>query len=422
MSPVRMVGRLALAAALAATLATGCGSRVPPEATAPLPIAQASHVAAQASHVAAQASPATAQASHAAAQAQGPALRIIGTVNIPSGIELLGTPLGGLSGIDYDAASDQYLLISDDRSLRAPARVYTARIPLDAHTLQPPQWLQVQHLLHATGVPYPSSRRAASGMDAPDAEAVRWLPGARQFVWTSEGDFARGFGPQMRVNNADGTAVRDIALPASFAPAADRQSGPRNNGTLEGLALLPGGRKAWLAMELPWVQDGPLPTHTAQGGPVRLTLVELATGRALRQIAYQPDAVHHARPLPVGPETVGISEVLADGKHHLLVLERSYSAGAGFSVRLYRIDTRAGTNTLARAQLAPGNHVPVPKTLVADFAALGISPVDNLEGMTWGPVLPGGARTLVFVSDDNFNPGQVTQFIAAQYIPPTPER
>lgn len=400
-----MTARVALGTVLAVMMAAGCGIRSQPVVTtagAPTAIAAAD--------------------GPVHGPAKGPALRIIGTVDVPSGIEVLGTPLGGLSGIDYDAASDQYLLISDDRSSRAPARVYTARIALDAQALQPPQWLQVRTLRHAAGVPYAPSRRAAGHVDVPDAEAVRWLPGAKQFVWTSEGDFARGFGPRLRVSAADGTAVRDIPLPASFEPAADRRSGPRNNGTLEGLALLPGGRKAWLAMELPWAQDGPLPTHAAPGGPVRLTLVDLASGRPLRQIAYQPDAVQHPRPLPVGPETVGISEVLADGKHHLLVLERSYSAGAGFAVRLYRIDTRAGTNTLARAQLVPGNHVPVPKTLVADFAALGIAPVDNLEGMTWGPPLPGGGRSLVLVSDDNFNPAQSTQFIAAEYIPTPPER
>lgn len=393
---------MALAGALALAMAAGCGIRSQAVAPPSAPVV----LAAQAVTTA----------------APGPALRLIGALSLPSGTEVLGTPLGGLSGIDYDAASDQYLLITDDRSSRAPARVYTARIALTEHTLQPPQWLQVRTLLHASGVPYAPSRQAVPGMDVPDAEAVRWLPGAQQFVWTSEGDFGRGFGPRLRVSAADGTAVRDIPLPASFAPVPDRRSGPRSNGTLEGMALLPGARMAWLAMELPWVQDGPLPSHTTPGGPVRITLLDLATGQPLRQLAYQPDAVHRARPVPGTPETIGISEVLADGPHHLLVLERSYTTGAGFSVRLYRIDTRAGTDTLGLHQLAPGNHVPAAKTLVADFAALGISPVDNLEGMTWGPALPGGRRTLVLVSDDNFNPAQSSQFIAAEYIAPGPGR
>lgn len=132
-----------------------------------------------------------------------------------------------------------------------------------------------------------------------------------------------------------------------------------------------------------------------------------------------------ARRLPWGPQMNGVSEILADGAHHLLVLERAYSAGAGFAARLYRIDTRAGSDTLALDALTPSNHHSPPKTLVADFAALGLD-VDNLEGMTWGPSLPGGGAggstagscVLVFVSDDNFNPAQVTQFIATEYLDP----
>jgi hypothetical protein len=44
------------------------------------------------------------------------------------------------------------------------------------------------------------------------------------------------------------------------------------------------------------------------------------------------------------------------------------------------------------------------------FDDLGI-PIDNIEGMTFGPPLPDGRQTLVIVSDNNFNPGQFTQFI-----------
>ena len=42
-------------------------------------------------------------------------------------------------------------------------------------------------------------------------------------------------------------------------------------------------------------------------------------------------------------------------------------------------------------------------------------PIDNVEGITLGPRLPDGRRAVVLVSDDNFNPAQTTQFIAAQY-------
>ena len=349
--------------------------------------------------------------------APAPLLRLIGTAALPPGTEYGGTPVGGISGIDHGPARGQYLLISDDRSTHAPARIYTARLRYTATALAPPELTGVHTLRHASGQPFAPPRQPAPGMDVPDPEAARWLPGGAHFLWTSEGDFARGFGPQLRESRADGAAVRTIALPAAFTPAP--ASGPRRNGTLEGLALAPDGRTAWLAMELPWRQDGPPATPTSPtspGAPVRITAIDVASGQPLRQIAYQPDAVPHARRLPWGPQFNGVSEILADGPHHLLVLERAYSAGAGFAARLYRIDTRAGGDTLALPALAPGGQG-APKTLVADFAALGLA-VDNLEGMAWGPPLPGGGCVLVFVSDDNFNPAQATQFIAAEYLEP----
>ncbi len=36
--------------------------------------------------------------------------------------------------------------------------------------------------------------------------------------------------------------------------------------------------------------------------------------------------------------------------------------------------------------------------------------------MAWGPRLPNGRRSLVVVSDDNFNPSQVTQFAAFEFL------
>ena len=103
----------------------------------------------------------------------------------------------------------------------------------------------------------------------------------------------------------------------------------------------------------------------------------------------------------------------------MLVLERAYSMGAGNSLRLYEIDTRVGSDTLAVAELENGNHRAAPKRLVADFSHLGLSRLDNTEGMCWGPRLANGRRTLVFVSDDNFSARQVTQFAAFEYLEPT---
>ena len=50
------------------------------------------------------------------------------------------------------------------------------------------------------------------------------------------------------------------------------------------------------------------------------------------------------------------------------------------------------------------------KRLLLDMSALGIY-IDNIEGVTWGPRMADGRRTLLFVSDNNFDTAQQTQFL-----------
>uniref|UniRef100_UPI003F9FC6AC esterase-like activity of phytase family protein n=1 Tax=Pseudomonas promysalinigenes TaxID=485898 RepID=UPI003F9FC6AC len=43
--------------------------------------------------------------------------------------------------------------------------------------------------------------------------------------------------------------------------------------------------------------------------------------------------------------------------------------------------------------------------------------LDNIEGISWGPRLTNGNRTLVLVADNNFADNQVTQFLAFEVRP-----
>jgi hypothetical protein len=81
-------------------------------------------------------------------------------------------------------------------------------------------------------------------------------------------------------------------------------------------------------------------------------------------------------------------------------------------VRLFEVTTRGATNIAGLDSIAGQDVRPVRKELVADMADLGLSTVDNVEGMTWGPKLRTGERTLLLVSDDNFSATQVTQVVA----------
>jgi len=338
-------------------------------------------------------------------------LRLLAVTTTPHLATYRDTPVGGLSAIDYDPTKSEYLLLCDDRSDRAPARCYTARWS----GAGAPEWTDVAFLRQADGALWPNRSQAGPGVPVVDPEGARLRPDTGTLLWSTEGDLPRGFGPALYESQRDGRLVREFTLPSMFAAGDGRTRGPRDNLGFEGLALTPDARFAWLGMEAALCQDGPVPAVAAPGGPCRLTQIDLASGRAVRQIAYGPDAIPLRPLLPGGFADNGISEILMIDADRMLVLERAYAVGAGNSLRLYEIDTRAASDTLTIDALAPGNHRPAVKSLVADFATLGLPRLDNTEGMCWGPPLPDGKRMLVVVSDDNFNPLQITQFAAFEY-------
>lgn len=340
-------------------------------------------------------------------------LRLIGEATLAHKLQFKNTTVGGLSALDYDPRTALWYALSDDRSDYAPARCYTLRLDVNANSLGPPQLQDVITLRQANGQPYPNRNQ---GGELPDPEGLRFIPGSRTLVWSSEGDIGRGLDPFVREVDLSGAQLRQLSLPAHLHASSTPGLGPRNNDTLEGLALSPDGTHLWAAMEGALQQDGAVPTTTDPGGPCRFTQINLATGQPTLQRAYVRDPVPRASIVPGMNADNGVSEILMLDAHRMLVLERSYAAGIGNSIRLYEVDTRSGSNTLAQNTLVPGQYQPMSKTLVANFDTLGLSRLDNTEGMAWGPTLHNGNRTLVFVSDDNFNPTQITQFVAFEYI------
>ncbi len=333
-----------------------------------------------------------------------PRLRLMGETRLPHRLTYKNTTVGGLSGIDYDPASGTYYLLSDDGGSISQPRFYTARIALTADRLGD---------IELTGVTF------LQGLNAPDPEGIRWHAPSQSLLWTSEGNAVRFTSPALYQTRVDGALQRTYPMPAMFDFGL--QSGARINKTLEGLAITPDGQTAWVAMEAALRQDGEEPTVASIGAPCRLTQIEIATGKLIRQIAYVPDAIPRA-PIPANANADnGVVEVLMLDAHRMLVLERAYMAGLDDktrnSMRLYLIDTRQATDTLGVAALKLGNHTAASKTLVADFASFPVlTQLDNTEGMCWGPNLPNKNRTLLFVSDDNFNPRQITQFLAFEFL------
>jgi hypothetical protein len=346
-------------------------------------------------------------------------MRLIGEQRLPWRVQFQGTMVGGLSGIDYDAARGDWVMISDDRSEHNPARFYRARLAYDDKSFKSVELTSVVTLLQPDGKAYPSKENfKRHGGVVPDLESARVDPRDGSIWYTSEGDVPARLPPFVRHAKADGAFLSELPLPAMFNVPADGKSGPRNNQSFEGLSFSPDGNSLWVSMEGPMIQDGALPDPRT-GAVTRITHFE-RDGNVLGQFAYPLDAI------PASPgqgkfADNGISEILALSESRVLVMERSgvQADDGSFQdfVRIYEITTDGATDIRNLATLKGAAYTPLKKRLVLDVNELKLPRVDNLEGISLGPVLPNGHASMVLVSDDNFGKDQVTQLLLFELIP-----
>ena len=318
-----------------------------------------------------------------------------------------GAVVGGLSGISYDAERDQYYAISDDQGVLSPPRFFTLKIDLEGGTLNPDgvTLTRVTELLTRDGRPM-----ATYGVDG---EGIVFTDDG-SFVVSSEGNVERGVDPFVREYGRDGTLIRKIILPKKILPNDTGRRGVRHNLGLESLTLAPSGRILFTAVENAVVQDGP-EADLEQRSPARILKLDLDRGRVEAEYLYWVEPIPTDTTYENGFKNNGLVELLAIDEETLLALERSFAAGVGNSIRIYWISLREATDIRLLKRLDgvdPETIKPVEKVLLLDLDELGTR-LDNLEGMTFGPLLPDGRRTLVLISDDNFNRGrQVTQILA----------
>ncbi|NVD72546.1 esterase-like activity of phytase family protein [Duganella sp. BJB1802] len=346
-------------------------------------------------------------------------LRFIGEQRLPWRQQFQNTMVGGLSGIDYDAASGEWVIISDDRSANNPARYYSARLAYDAQAFKAVELTGVTVLLQPDGSTYPSKEDyKVRGGVVPDLETIRVDPRDGSIWYASEGDVGLGLDPFVRHATRDGRYLSTMPLPALFSVSADHKTGPRNNLSFEGLSFAPDGGTLWVSMEGPLYQDGEAPTPE-QGAVNRITHFA-RDGKVLGQFAYPLGAIP-ATPGKGKFADNGISEIVALSDTRLLAMERSGVQGADGKykdyVRLFEIDTDGASDIRQLPSLRGASYQPARKRLVLDVNQLKLPIVDNLEGMSFGPTLANGHASLVLISDDNFGKNQVTQLLLFEVIP-----
>jgi hypothetical protein len=357
------------------------------------------------------------QSSHAQKISQ---LKFINQYEIPFNAKFKNTSIGGLSGIDYDAKKDLYYMICDDRGDINPLRFYTAKIHFTTK-IDSVEFVEVTTLLNKDGKPHPNKKQ--DKFHVPDPEALRLNVATNQLIWSSEGDrrVAKNDtvleNPAVTIISKNGKYIDTFSLPKNVLMQAT-EKGPRLNGVFEGLSFADDYKTLFVSIEEPLYEDGPRADVATNNAFVRILKFDIATKKCMAQYAYKLEPVAHEAFPATAFKVNGIVDVLHIGNNKILVMERSFSMPSpACTIKLFETDlSKASDITNNQAMIADKNFTAVTKKLLLNFDDLGIY-VDNVEGMTFGPDLPNGHKTLLFVTDNNFSIIAKTQFFLFEVIP-----
>ena len=332
-----------------------------------------------------------------------PLLTWLGEFTRPMGAVYPSLPdsslFGSISGLVRDGANAEWLAVIDEREDTRMAWLTIDAI--DGRLVVTPTRLMV--LRAGPRVPERLVTRA-------DLEAITRLADGT-FLMIEEGHISKGevWDPAILRMTRDGIVTAIVHLPRKFQVRMDQTRGVRDNQGFESLTRTPEGHLI-AGLEQPLIEDGP-PTsfeHGAQGLLVELVPhgQEWSAGREWR---YPLDPTPHVdgfEAICTGGQN-GLVELLAISDTELFAMERACllnptTLETANAIRIFNVElTAAGAR----------------KTLLLDLSTLTsrLSPalerLDNFEGLSYGPALVNGTKTLLVVSDDNFRKTQKTSFL-----------
>jgi hypothetical protein len=334
----------------------------------------------------------------------------MGQANLPTGLLYNNTEVGGLSGITYNPEQQVYYAISDDSSNKNKARFYTLNIDLSSGSLPETgvSVIGVTQLLTETGETFTK--------DSLDPEGIAFS-GNSVFI-ASEGNFYGNILDFIKEFSLQGKLLRSLPIPEKFRDKNwSKNQGVRSNLSLESLTITPDKNYLFTASENALIQDGEI-ANLDRGTPSRILRYNLQTNQPDREFLYFTDPLANSSFIAEQYDRQGLVDLLAIDQEHLISLERSFSLGLGYTIKLFLVNLEKADNIqeLESIKLANSEIVPAEKTLLLNLNSLNIL-IDNIEGLTWGSPLPEGGRSLILISDNNFMSLQTTQIIALRINP-----
>lgn len=287
---------------------------------------------------------------------------------------------GGFSGLQFDDIANKWYLITDGRPPLRTSYLYQ----FEATASGFPNWI--------------ATPKIATIDSLAGAESLRISADRKHWIIASEGD------------DEDNLATGDLHL-VDF----ERQSlvgshsiitkYPANRG-LEAIAVAP-SNTIWTMSEWPSFEDKEF---------IRIRSYHLDTKSIGRQYSYTINVESCMTDNRKTGASLGngVSEMVMENDSICWTVERCFN-GKLTSIVLKRVllptSSTDDTKTLQAAKVLQEVDV---------NALIGTTP-DNIEGLTFGPTLPDGSKTLCMIADDNFsrvkNGKQKTVFIVLKVAP-----
>jgi hypothetical protein len=239
--------------------------------------------------------------------------------------------------------------------------------------------------------------------------------------------------PSIDIVDMNGKFIDSFPLPINLKMHTE-EKGPRQNGVLEGLTFADDYKTLYVNVEEPLYEDGPRADVEDRPYYIRILKFDANTKKNIAQYAYPLSPVAFPPNPPTAFKINGVPDIMSIGNNKLLVIERSFSTGRlPCTIRVFIADLTnttditniplAGNKINWKSLLSSGvkivNDQPsvnkdenptINKRLLLNMDDLGIY-IDNIEGVTFGPTLPNGHKTLIFVADNNFNALQKAQIL-----------
>ena len=333
-------------------------------------------------------------------------LELVDQITIPKE-KFQDTLMGGLSALAYNRELDVFYVLSDDRGKRSPARYYTFKLEVEQQQQQlkiasfEPQ--NVTILFDEEGKKYKKGKI--------DPEGLAISPRNTVYI-SSEGNPSKDVKPFIaEYELLTGKKLSELPMPQRYL-TDEKSQGIQDNSAFESLTINRTGLpedpfRVFTATEAALLQDESF--EGEEQSRIRfLHYVVNPVGEPIIVSEY----LYLLDPTPVEVISSGLTELLAlPTEGYFLSLERSYGfMGAGAKIFQVVVGNATDTSNIRSLRGDLGQIQPLRKELLLDLQYLDIY-LDNLEGMSIGPRLPDGSKSLLLISDDNFSDEQVSQLL-----------